>query len=119
MLRRERISMRSGGGKSKTVAGRKRDATATLNPAEGREVSARLGADSAHSEPIRGPGSKLIHELGGTLATIGLHLRMAIEHPLPPVSAQHLEAAAEALHSTRDQLTRLAELVRAQEQRKP
>jgi hypothetical protein len=61
----------------------------------------------------------LVHELGGTLAAIGLHLRMAMEQALPPVSAQHLEAAVEAIRSSRDQLTELAELLLRLERPKP
>lgn len=85
--------MRAGASKAKAVAGR------------------RPKAGAAPGELPRGPGSKLVHELGGTLATIGLHLRMASGSPLPPVSAQHLDAAGQALRASRDQLAQLAEIL--------
>jgi hypothetical protein len=60
-----------------------------------------------------------VHELSGTVAAIGLHLRMAAEHALPPASAQHVDAAVEATRSARDQLIRLAEMMAALERPKP
>ena len=113
--------MRAGASKAKAVAGRR--------PKAGAAAHRRKRVDGVEAAPAppalaggelpRGPGSKLVHELGGTLATISLHLRMASESPLPLVSAQHLDAAGQALHASRDQLAQLAEILLRVERPKP
>ena len=113
--------MRAGASKPKAVGGRR--------PKAGTAAGRRQPVDivegvpeprsTASAELPRGPGSKLVHELGGTLATISLHLRMASEHPLPLSSTQHLDAAGEALLASRDQLAQLAEILRRFERPKP
>jgi len=102
--------MRSGPGKPKATGGRARTPGAVAEDGARGDAPALLGATPA-DQPTRGPGSQLVHELGGTLAAIALHLRMASEQALPSPMAQHIDAAATALQSTRSQLTRLAELL--------
>jgi hypothetical protein len=95
------------------MAGRRPKAKAGVAPhrIDGGRADGTPKPGPPADELPRGPGGKLVHDLGGTLAAIGLHLRMASEHPLPSVSAQHLDAAANALQSSRGQLTELAELL--------
>ena len=104
--------MRVGASKQKSIAGRR------PKPVPGGVLDPSKSPAAAPDRP-RGPGSKLVHELGGTLAAIGLHLRMAAEHALPAVSAQHVDAALEAIRASRDQLTQLAEILAGLERPKP
>jgi hypothetical protein len=105
--------MRARASKAKAGAGRRPkagDAAGRRKRIDNVEAAPARPALAAGEAP-RGPGSKLVHELGGTLATISLHLRMASESPLPRVSAQHLDAAAQALHASRNQLAQLGEIL--------
>jgi hypothetical protein len=62
------------------------------------------------SEP-RPPGAKLVHDLNGSLAAIGLHLHLAADGNLPARSAENLRNGLAAVRQMREQMAELAELL--------
>lgn len=60
-----------------------------------------------------GEGSKMVHELAGSLGAIGLHLRMAATSTnLSPSEQEHIQAALSAIRSSGEQLARVGQLLR-------
>ncbi len=90
--------------------------------AGGRQRGSRRGPDAAdggrqpappsRKGPARSRASKLVHELGGSLATVSLHLQMMFAESLPEHIAQHVRASLRALKLSRAQLVRIGELTK-------